>query len=250
MPRVSPRPSYVVTGGAQGVGRAIAERLTDDGHVVVLDVTDELDRPHDRITLVTGDARDPRTAHRAAATAEATGPLLGWVNNAAIFRDAGLGDASATQILELISDNLALAVTGCHTAVNHFLAHQRAGAIVNVSSHQARRPVRGALPYATAKAAVEGLTRAVAVDHGPAGIRTNAVALGSISTPRFERYRAGHPEVDLQMAALHPLGRAGTPAEVADVVAFLLSPAARFVNGAVLPVDGGRAVNGPDPEAR
>jgi NAD(P)-dependent dehydrogenase (short-subunit alcohol dehydrogenase family) len=180
------RPSFVVTGGAQGGGRAIAERLTGGGRVVVLDVTGQLDWQHERVMLVTGDARDPETAQRAAAAAEATGPLLGWVNNAAIFRDAGFGDASAAQILDLITANLSLALTGCHTAVNHFLVHQRAGAIVNVSSHQAQRPVRGALPYATAKAAVEGLTRAVAVDHGPAGIRTNAVALGSITTARFE----------------------------------------------------------------
>ena len=177
------------------------------------------------------------------------GPLLGWVNNAAIFRDASISDASAAQILDLITANLALALTGCHTAVDHFLVHQRAGAIVNVSSHQAQRPVRGALPYATAKAAGEGLTRAVAVDHGPAGIRTNAVALGSITTTRFEQYRTEHPEVDAQMAALHPLGRGGTPSEVADAVGFLLSPAAGFVNGVILPVDGGRAANGPDPEA-
>ncbi|MFC8943369.1 SDR family NAD(P)-dependent oxidoreductase, partial [Streptomyces griseoincarnatus] len=124
-----------------------------------------------------------------------------------------------------------------------------AGAIVNVSSHQAQRPVRGALPYATAKGAVEALTRAVAVDHGPDAIRTNAVALGSIETTRYAEYRREHPGVDRQMAALHPLGRVGTGREVADVVAFLLSDQAAFVNGAVLPVDGGRAAQGADPEA-
>ncbi|GAA3291110.1 SDR family oxidoreductase [Dactylosporangium vinaceum] len=243
------RPSFVVTGGAQGIGRVVAERLAVEGHVVVLDVAEFAGAPTDRIVSVLGDARDQETARRAAVTAEGAGPLTGWVNNAAVFRDAGLAGAPAAAILDLVTANLGLALTGCHVAVNHFLEHRRGGAIVNVSSHQAQRPVRGALPYATAKAAIEGLTRAVAVDHGPDGIRTNAVALGSIATGRFEQYRAAHPGVDAQMAALHPLGRVGTAQEVADAVAFLLSPAAGFINGAILPVDGGRAVHGPDPEA-
>ena len=104
-------------------------------------------------------------------------------------------------------------------------------------------------PTRPPKAGVEGLTRAVAVDHGPAGIRTNAVALGSIRTERYDDYRAQHPEVDSQIAALQPLGRVGAAEEVADTVAFLLSPAAGFINGVTLAVDSGRAANGADPEA-
>src|SRR5215204_2566163 len=95
----------------------------------------------------------------------------------------------------------------------------------------------------------QGIGRALAVDYGLRGIRTNAVALGSIATDRFDALARDREGVEEEMRRLHPLGRPGRPEEVAAVVAHLPSDEAAFVNGAVVPVDGGRAALGQDPEA-
>jgi NAD(P)-dependent dehydrogenase (short-subunit alcohol dehydrogenase family) len=252
--------SYVVTGGGRGIGRAIVQCLArEDNAVAVVEFdADALawaaDHPAaERILPVIGDASDEAVVARAAQTAAASAPLRGWVNNAAVFRDAWLHETPAREVIGLIGRNLDPAVVGCAAAIRHYLEAATGGAIINISSHQAQRAVRGALAYATAKAAIEGLTRALAVDYGPFGVRVNALALGSIATERSAQYVAGLPDAererfDREIRLLQPLGRMGEAAEVADAVAFLLSDGARFINGAIIPIDGGRSAVGRDPE--
>lgn len=255
--------SYVVTGGGRGIGKAIVQQLLNDVNNSVIII--ERDYPSikwiesypdkSRIHFILGNAASENVANQASDQAQEMGKLLGWVNNAATFTDLSIHSCLMDEMLNAIEVNLKLALVGCATAIKCYLRTKTSGSIVNISSHQAQRPVRGSLPYSTAKAAIEGLTRALAVDYGPLGIRINAVALGSITTERFEKYisEQNHEEVERiqsQLRRIHPLGRIGQPEEVAKVVKFLLSSDASFINGAVLPIDGGRSVLGFDPEEK
>jgi NAD(P)-dependent dehydrogenase (short-subunit alcohol dehydrogenase family) len=254
--------SYVVTGAGGGIGRALVDRLLGeaaDNTVVAIELDPAalswLDGhpAGSRAIAMDGDASDEAVAGEAADLAQEAGSLSGWVNNAAVFRDAALHSGGAREVLDAIALNLDLAVVGCSTAIGRFLPAGTGGAIINVSSHQAQRAVRGALPYATAKAAIEGLTRALAVDYGPYGIRTNAVALGSITTERHEEFLARQEpavvrRIEEERRLLHPLGRMGRPEEAAATISYLISEEASFINGAIVPVDGGRSALGRDPE--
>ena len=221
---MTPRRVTVVTGGSGGVGSAIVDELLERGEgVVSIDVTAS-GRAHAAFGEVLGDSGDPEAVARAISHSRELGALTGWVNNAAVFRDLWLDEVEPQSAVDAIAENLSPAVAGANAAIREFLAHDAPGSIVMVSSHQATRAVRGSFAYATAKAAIEGLTRTLAVDYGPYAIRVNAVALGSIRTARYDAHLASlaphdRAGVGASIAALQPLGRVGEAQEVARVVA-------------------------------
>ncbi len=236
----------VVTGASRGIGAAIAQALDRAGARVLL-VSRSYDSLHD---VAAGLQNNPAVFEADLATTEAPDAiaavafeLFGRVD--VLVNNAGVGvrmastdlDSATIDAIHAVNVRGALLLT---TALLPSMVSQAHGSVVNISSVSGVRGTPRRAAYAASKAAVDGMTRSLAMEYGPHGIRLNSVAPGAIVTSMWERNRT-IPGVIAEIEAHTALRRWGTPEDIADVVVFLASDAARYVTGQTIEVDGGMA---------
>ena len=239
--------AVVVTGASSGIGLAVAERFVAAGARVV---TGSRSEPPDGLGLwVRTDVADPAQADALiAAAVDAFGRVDVVVNNAGVSVEKTVADTTDDDYEHVMGVNVRGVFNVCRAAVRHMRVQSAGGAIVNVGSISGTVSDHAMAVYNASKAAVHGLTRSIAIDHGAESIRCNAVAPGWIATPMADTTFAGAVDPTAARSAAtqrHPVGRLGRPEDVAGLVLWLASDDASFVSGSLFTIDGGLTAQSP-----
>jgi len=242
----------LVTGSGSGIGKAIAQRFAAEGATVVVnDMADSGQRTVEEIVSAGGKAvchqADLRSEEQVRLMMEAIasdcGSLDILVNNAGVTGSTNTATATSEDWDRVMNTNLKGAWHCCKYAIP-LMAAGGGGSIVNISSTHVFRTQQNHFPYHAAKSGLHTMTLGICIDFGHQGIRANNVCPGFIWTPMAEKHMQMFPnraDKERVMLAAHPLGRFGTPEDVAATALFLASDEAAFISGASIVVDGGRA---------
>lgn len=236
----------IITGGSRGIGQAVAIELGRRGAKIAIIYTSQTTAAYELCHEMTAMgitaeahrcnvARSSECAASVAAVRESLGPVDILVNNAGIVRDGLVPSLTDDEYEAVLGTNLNGAFYMIRECYPDFLRN-RGGSIINISSVVGLQGAAGQANYAAAKAGIVGLTKAVAKELAPRGVRCNAVAPGYIETEMTEFMRE-----DPNHRAAVPMERFGTPEEVAQLVAFLASDASAYITGEVIRIDGGLA---------
>jgi NAD(P)-dependent dehydrogenase (short-subunit alcohol dehydrogenase family) len=235
----------LVTGGANGLGRAIVGAFLDEGaRVGILDLAETTAfAGRDGVHAIVGDVADPGVAAGAvAAVVERFGRLDVLVNDAAAYPDAPVLEMPVDEWRRVFDVNVTGAFATCQAFARHCVDRGAEGAaIVNITTGSVRSPRPAGAAYSASKAALETLSKVLALELGPHGVRVNVVSPGYIDVRGWSDAFPDRASDELRAALVRsiPLGRAGHPLDIAQAVLFLCSDAASHVTGAVLDVDGG-----------